>query len=100
MKPEDLDAALKEAFAAVQHADDVRKYHARRSAKGSPQREADLQTALGRLRKAMIPLRSWRGKSPYMIQSSAMFALNKRVEGASNAIQSERRKLWKMQKRD
>lgn len=94
-----IEADLKAAFAAVRHARDVRKYHARRTRKGSEQRETDLSEALTRLRVAMAPLRSYLGTVSYKRQSHAHQAITDNVYEASKEIQSERRKLWKMQKR-
>lgn len=93
-----IQADLKAAFAAVRHARDVRKYHARRTTKGSAQRETDLSEALARLKEAMKPLRSYLGSVPYKTESHSLQEITANVEAASKAIQSERRKLWKMQK--
>jgi aminoglycoside phosphotransferase family enzyme len=94
-----IDADLKVAFAAVRHARDVRKYHARRTKKGSVQREIDLEEALQRLRESMKPLRSYLGQVPYKEESHTLQNVTENVYKASAAIQSERRKLWKMQNR-
>lgn len=94
-----IEPALKESLAAIRHARDVRKYHARRTGKGSQQRENDLREALERLRRAMIPLRAFRGAAPYKPQTHAHVELADRVAEASKVIQGERRRLWKMQDR-
>lgn len=95
-----IQTDLKAAFAAVRHARDVRKFHARRTKKGSAQREMDLLEALSRLRDAMTPLRSYLGSIPYREESHARSSMTQNVIEASKAIQSERRKLWKMKKRE
>lgn len=96
----EIDAALKEAHAAIRHAVSTREYHARRYVKGSSMREQDLQTARDRLKKAMLPLRSWLGQAPYERNPThAHEEITERVQRASREIQAQRRRLWKMQKR-
>jgi hypothetical protein len=95
-----MEAALKEAYAAVRHAQDVRTFHGRRTKKGSGQRETDLAEARDKLKRVMKPLRSFLGQAPYKTQSQAHQDLTDRIKEASAAIQKERRSLWKMQKRD
>ena len=96
-KESPIELALKEAHAAVRHAQDVRGYHARRSAKGSKQREEDLMGARERLRIAMEPLRSFLGRGAALTQTNSNIDLLDRVSQASQAIQGERRRIWKMQ---
>lgn len=93
-----IETDLKAAFAAVRHARDVRKFHARRTQKGSMQREVDLDEAMERLKTAMKPLRSYLGSVPYRQQSYNARQITENVAEASQAIQAERRKLWKMRK--
>jgi hypothetical protein len=91
------DTHIEAAEAAVAFARQVRKFHARRSAKGTVQRETDIADALGRLGEAMKPLRSAIGAYPMLpAQGSIAEANRARVRQASAAIQVERRKLWKM----
>lgn len=100
MAEQPMETDLKTAFAAVRHAKDVRKYHARRTKRGSTQREMDLTEALSRLKEAMTPLRSYLGSVPSREESHARSNITQNVLDASQAIQSERRKLWKMKKRE
>jgi hypothetical protein len=89
------EATITNAESAVGHARAVRKHHARRTKPGTPQREADIKLALQSLADAMGPIRRRLGRLPY-----ENTALN--VEGlraASRAIQTERRKLWKMRRK-
>lgn len=97
MGNERIESALKEALAACRHASDVRGYHARRTSRGTKQREDDLTQARERVRLAMAPLRSYLGRAQYDTQSQANIDLQERVRTASKELQSERRKLWKMQ---
>lgn len=87
------------AWTAIEFAHSVRKVHRRKSSKGTPQREADIQTALDRLKNVMLPLRKEVGRFPYGPQTTTADANRALIREASAAIQSERRKLWKMQKR-
>lgn len=92
-----IEPAIKEALMAVRHARDVRKVHARRTTKGTKQREDDLQMASSRVKLAMKPLRSFLGSAPSKTQTDAFVDLTERVKQASSELQAERRKLWKMQ---
>lgn len=94
-----IEPALKEALAAVRFGRDVREQHARVSPKGSERREEDLDVALTRIKRAMVPLRSFLGSAPYKPQTEPHMEITYRVRQASQALQSERRKLWKMQAR-
>lgn len=89
---------LVDAKQAVLHAQRVRQAHRRRTSKGAPQREDDIRLALERLKEAMRPLRSYIGRLPFSIQGTEPQEAAS-VREASQAIQKERRKLWKMQKR-
>jgi hypothetical protein len=89
-------AALLEAELAVQNAQDVRALHRKRSQKGEPDREYDLKEALRRVKRAMKPLRSEIGKFPYGPQTDDAEVNRMLIRGASQALQRERRKLWKM----
>ena len=97
MADERIEAALKEAHAACRHAEDMRKFYARRSERDSKQRQDDLHAARERVRLAMTPLRSWLGANARRTGSRNNVELAERVGLASKALQSERRKLWKMQ---
>lgn len=79
---------------AVGHARAVRKHHARRTKRGSPQREADIRLALQGIADAMRPIRRKLGMLPY--ERTAINVEGLRV--ASQALQTERRKLWKMRR--
>lgn len=99
MYKQPVEASLKEALAAIRQARDVRAFHRRRTRRGTDQRETDIQEARDRLRRAMLPLRSYLGAVPYRNQSLPQQELTQRVRIASKQIQSERRRLWKMQAR-
>jgi hypothetical protein len=90
---------LDQAQAAVDLAQSTRRLHARRTKRGSRQREADLRTALDRLKSAMRPLRTQIARFPYGPQTDAAERNRQAIYAASEAIQRERRKLWKMQAR-
>ncbi len=99
--PEELPTAdIEVAEAAVHNARTVRKIHAKRTERGNSQRESDIGLALQRLKSAMIPLRSEIGRFSYGPQTETAFGNRQKIYRASQALQSERRKLWKMQKRD
>lgn len=80
---------------AVDYAVSVRTYHAKRTKRGSQQREDDIKIALERLRSAMKPIRSEIASWPFRTVVKEREAL----EAMSKAIQRERRKLWKMRSR-
>ena len=94
--PDSTEAHLQAADRAVTFARDVRRYHARRTPKTSNQRRTDLTEARERLRAAMKPLRSYLGR-PDTRQTQASTREREKVLAASKAIQTERRKVWKMQ---
>jgi len=96
MNPHPVEPGLKEARAAVRHAQDTRQFHRRRTTRGSKQREDDIRESIRRLKAAMVPLRSFRAAAPSKPQTKALGELSGRVEQASRALQAERRKLWKM----
>ncbi len=85
--------AIENADASVAFAQQVRRYHRRRS---STQRGSDISAALERLRQAMAPLRSEIGRFPYGPQTEEAQANRQIIREASAAIQKERRKCWKM----
>ncbi len=87
---------LRRAQAAVENAERVRKVHRRRTARGTEQREADLQLALDRLKDAMKPLRSEIGRFPYGPNTPEAARNRELIYESSRTIQRERRKLWKM----
>lgn len=80
---------------AVDYAISVRTYHAKRTRRGSQQREEDIKIALDRLRSAMKPIRSEIASWPFR----AVVKERESVESMSKSIQRERRKLWKMRAR-
>lgn len=96
MPAEDLKNALEGAEAAVSFAQQVRRYHRRRTHRTAQQRTTDVELAITRLREAMAPLRSEIGRFPYGAQTDAAEREREKVRNASEAIQRERRKLWKM----
>ena len=95
--PEKLDKNILDAAdAAVRNAQDVRRYHRRRTQRRSSQRKTDIAVALQRLKEAMAPLKSEIGKFPYGPQTTEAEKNRQLIRKASDAIQAERRKLWKM----
>jgi len=92
--------ALEAANAAVVFAQQVRKHHRRRTGRTSEQRNSDIDTALQRLKDAMAPLRSEIGRFPYGPQSDAAERNRDKIRAASDALQRERRKLWKMKTKE
>ena len=84
---------------AVTYAVSVRTYHAKRTRRGSNQREADIQMALDRLKSAMRPIRSEIASYPFKPLREASADDREKMQGMSKAIQKERRKLWKMRTR-
>lgn len=90
------DAVLDAAERAVANAQRVREFHRRRTEKNSPQRKTDILVARQRLKEAMKPLKSAIGKFPYGPQTVTAENNREAIRAASAAIQSERRKLWKM----
>lgn len=97
MSESDLDTLLAESAASVSYAQDVRAHHRKRTKRGDRQREADLRIALDRLRGSMDPLRSVIGRSQFEVPSKTRAKKLEKVREMSRSIQSERRKLWKMQ---
>jgi hypothetical protein len=85
------------AEAAIVFARKVREHHARRTGKGTPGREADLASAMERIREAMAPIRSALGAIPYMEEFDT--DLEADLRETSQKLQAERRRIWKMQKR-
>lgn len=85
---------LESADAAVEYARNVRALHRRRTERRSSQRTNDICIALDKLKEAMRPLRSEIGRFSMSrtLDPDDMEAIRER----SRAIQSERRKLWKM----
>jgi hypothetical protein len=90
---------LASADAAVKYAQSVRAHHRRRTQPGSKQREADIDVALGRLKDSMRPLRTMIGRFPYGPQTDEARKNRHEIYEASDAIQRERRKLWKMRRK-
>lgn len=90
---------IEEADAAVKFAQQVRKFHRRRTDKRNGQRAADLDLATERVREAMRPLKSEIGRFPFGPQTTTAEENRQAIRDASAALQAERRKLWKMQYR-
>jgi hypothetical protein len=88
--------AIETAEAAVAFAQQTRRFHRRRTERGSKQRCADIELALVRLKEAMRPLKSEIGRFPYGPQTTVAEGNREKIRVASAAIQGERRKLWKM----
>lgn len=92
--------ALETADAAVAYAQQVRRYHRRRTNKGSEQRTTDINLAITRLAEAMKPIRRLVGQFPHGPQTDIAEANREQIRARSRAIQSERRKLWKMKPKE
>jgi hypothetical protein len=93
-------AELDAAQAAVMNAQRVREFHRRRTEKSSKQRQQDIDLALDRLKEAMKPLKSMIGRFPYGPATEAAERNRDDIREASEAIQRERRKLWKMRPKE
>lgn len=85
---------VEEGETAIEYALSVRKLHARRSRPGSRQREVDIRVALNKLALAMYPIR--RKAAMYVYHETP---LSEEIKEVSKAMQRERRKLWKMQRK-
>jgi hypothetical protein len=83
---------IRDANRAAQQALATRKRHSRHSKPGQRQRETDIRLALERIERAMTPLRRVIARLPYVDDPSDGEGLRE----ASQALQRERRKLWKM----
>jgi type VI protein secretion system component VasF len=94
------DAELDAANAAVLNAIRVREFHARRTERNSRQRAQDIELALERLRDAMRPLKSMIGAFPYGPATEAAERNRDEIREASEKIQRQRRKLWKMRPKE
>jgi hypothetical protein len=90
------DKDMDYARLAVENARRVRSFHRRRTEKRSAQRRNDIMVARERLKEAMKPLKSEIGRFPYGPQTETAEANRQAIRDMSAAIQSERRKLWKM----
>ena len=91
--------AIDGAASAVAHAQQVRAFHRRRTSRSSRQRESDIELALERIHEAMAPLRREIGRFPYGPQTDLAEHNREVIREASDALQRERRKLWKMKPR-
>jgi type VI protein secretion system component VasF len=87
---------LDRAERAIQNAVRVREFHRRRSERTSKQRVHDVETALKRIREAMTPLRSIRGRFPYGPQTTAAEENREQIIAVMEQLKRERMKLWKM----
>lgn len=87
-----IDGTVDDAASACAYARGIRYNHAKRNKRGSRQREIDIQLGLERLAAAMKPIRRTIARLPY---EKAQFDVDE-LRGASKALQTERRKLWKM----
>jgi len=95
--PEELpENILEAAQSAVAYAQQVRRFHRRRTNRNTTQRATDMELALTRLREAMAPLRSEIGRFPYGPQTPIAAKNRDAIRAASDSIQVERRKLHKM----
>jgi hypothetical protein len=96
--PAELSESMMEAAdAAVIFAQQVRRMHRRRTGRSSTQRKTDIDLAIFRLKEAMGPLRSEIGRFAYGPQTTLAERNRQAIRDASDKLQRERRKLWKMQ---
>jgi hypothetical protein len=93
---DEFETVVADAESAVEHARRVREHHRRRTDKESPQRRADIELALERLKAAMAPLRSHLGRFPYLDETAQNRRAREAMLEISQEIQTQRRKLWKM----
>ena len=100
MERKPISDLIRDADDAVAFAEQIRKVHARRTAPGASQREADIRNGLDRLRDAMRPLRSALGSFPFEAQTDSAEMRRAGVSAASERVQSQRRKLTKMRNRN
>lgn len=96
---ETIKKMLEDARSAAAFARRTRERHGKQTDRDSPQRIEDIELALARIREAMQPLRTEIGRFPYGAQTDAAERVRDRIRAASAALQSERRKLWKMKPR-
>lgn len=89
-----VEMLVQEANLSVEYAASVRTLHARRSKRGERNRETDIKVAMDKLTAAMKPIRSRLGRLPY--EDGDTTEIEKTLREASQALQRERRKLWKM----
>ncbi len=82
------EADIISAQAAIDHAQNVRAYHRRRTERRNVQRIHDIRMARSRLETAMRPIRAQLGRP--VEHDEELYEI-------SQAIQREKRKLWKMQ---
>lgn len=87
---------LDRAERAIVNARRVREYHRRRSERTNKQRVHDVELALKRIREAMTPLRSIRGRFPYGPQTAAAEENREQIRQVMEQLKKERMKLWKM----
>lgn len=97
---------MRVAALVVSQAQDVRAAHRKRSARENRERQQDIAVALRRLREAMRPIRSELARIPYVLPDlegkpggDLLKAQQHHLRAASDDIQRERRKLWKMKSR-
>jgi hypothetical protein len=96
--PTELPSNLIEAAdAAAAFAQQVRRVHRHRTDRRSPGRIEDINSALEKLKAAMQPIRSEICRFPYGPQTTIAERNREKIRKASEALQRERRKLWKMQ---
>lgn len=100
MDDEAIQELITAATKAADYAEGVRAMHRKRSMRGNRQRELDLSLALNRLARAMRPIRSELARAPYGKPGCVTPLQRKGLAEASQIVQRERRKLWKMQKHE
>lgn len=97
--PELPKTTLETAAEAVACAQATRRYHARKTDPKNEERQAEIEASLGKLRAAMKPLRHEIARYPYGPQTASARAYRDALAAASQALQRERRKLWKLKPR-
>lgn len=92
----ETERMVAEARAAAEYACGVRELHRRRSKKNNSERQEDIRVALERIQAAMKPIHAKRISDSYRRQTATAQQNREPLRSASQAMQRERRKLWKM----
>lgn len=94
-----LQVITKMAIAATEHARDTRAAYRKRVGRSDKQRLTDIGLALFKLKMAMKPVRAELARIPYQLREESDPRLEEQralLLDVSDAMQRERRKLWKM----
>lgn len=94
-----LEVVVNIAIAAADHARDTRAAYRKRVGRDDRQRQSDIGLALHKLKMAMVPVRAELARIPYQLRAEDNPRLREQralLLDTSDALQRERRKLWKM----